>query len=103
MEAAEASSRSAERETPLSFISARKGEFFRRKKRGNHKWGFPFITANFSATFFFDTKGAKKKVRKKETPGFISRSAERDQGSAFGIRELLKKLDQNFCLGLVQT
>ena len=26
----------------------------------------------------------------------VSRSAERDQGSAFGNRKLLKKLDQNF-------
>jgi hypothetical protein len=31
------------------------------------------------ATFFFEAKGAKKKVIKKETPKFISRSAEREE------------------------
>ena len=32
------------------------------------------------ATFFFEAKGAKKKVIKKETPRIISRSAEREEG-----------------------
>ena len=100
MEGAEPSSRSAERET-LDRSQAPEGvNFFRRKKEGKPQVGFPLLSltsANSSATFSFDTKGAKEKVIKKKTPGFVSPPAGGDQGSAFGNRELLKKLDQNFC------
>jgi len=41
-----------------------------------------FGTATLLAAFFFDHTGAKKKAIKKETPGVVSRSAEREEGSA---------------------
>ena len=40
------------RRNSLSFESARKGEFPRRGKRGNHKWGFPFLTPNIPIGVF---------------------------------------------------
>ena len=53
-------------------------------------------TGKLLATFLFDTKGAKRKVIKRETPRLISRSAEREEGFALPTHKLLKKLDQNF-------
>ena len=41
-----------------------------------------FCVSTSIATFLFDTAGAKRKVIKRETPGIVSRSAERDQGYA---------------------
>ena len=47
--------------------------------------------------FFFGTTGAKKKLSKKKMPlRGVSLSAESDQGSAFGNRKPLKRLDLNF-------
>ena len=49
--------------------ASERGEFFRRKKRGKPQVGFPlllsFESAKSLATFFFDAKGAKKKVIKR--------------------------------------
>ena len=47
--------------------------------------------------FFFGTTGAKKKLCKKKAPfGGVSPPAGGDQGSAFGNRKPLKRLDLNF-------
>ena len=47
--------------------------------------------------FFFGTAGAKKKLCKKKAPfGGVSPPAGGDQGSAFGNRKPLKRLDLNF-------
>ena len=51
--------------------------------------------------FFFGTEGAKKKLCKKKAPlwGF-SPPAGGDQGSAFGNRKPLKRLEPNFKAGV---
>ena len=46
--------------------------------------------------FSFDATGPKEKANKKKMPIREFRSCGSDQGSAFGIRKLLKKFDQNF-------
>ena len=52
------------------------------------------------ASFFIDVTGVSpfcvKVCATRKLSAGISRSAERDQGSAFGNRKLLEKLDQNF-------
>ena len=71
VEGAKPSSRSAERETPDRSQAPEGVNFFRRKKEGKPQVGFPLLSltrANSSATFSFDTKGAKEKVIKKKTP-----------------------------------
>jgi hypothetical protein len=47
-------------------------------------------------TGFASSAAFALQTHKRETPRMVSRSAERDQGSAFGNRKLLEKLDQNF-------
>ena len=49
---------------------------------------------NSLAAFLLAEKGAREKLTK-ENAGFVSPSAEGDQGSAFGIRKPLKRLDLN--------
>ena len=47
--------------------------------------------------FSFETRGTKEKAWQKENADKGEfRSCGSDQGSAFGIRKLLKKFDQNF-------
>ena len=46
---------------------------------------------NLLATFFFEAKGAKKKVIKKETPRIISRSAEREEGYSPSTSQAFEK------------
>ena len=46
--------------------------------------------------FLLTQKAQKKKLSKKKMPIRKFRSCGSDQGSAFGIRKLLKKFDQNF-------
>ncbi len=54
-------------------------------------------STKLSATFFFDHIGAKKKVRKKETQKkYFALCGARGGLRALHLRELLKKLDQNF-------
>ena len=48
-------------------------------------------TYNLLATFFFEAKGAKKKVNKKETPRIISRVAAREEGYAPSTPRAFKK------------
>ena len=52
------------------------------------------------AAFLLAEKGAREKLTK-ENAGFVSPSAEGDQGSAFGNRKLLKKLDQNISISML--
>jgi hypothetical protein len=63
--------------------------------------GFSFSRGAYrscSPTFFFDTVGAKKKVRKKETQRTFRRLRAATKGAAFGNCKLLKKFDQNFAI-----
>ena len=48
------------------------------------------------AAFLLAEKGAREKLTKENAVWSISPSAEGDQGSAFGIRKPLKRLDPNF-------
>ena len=52
------------------------------------------------AAFLLAEKGAREKLTK-ENAGFISPSAEGDQGSAFGNRKPLKRLDPNFPISML--
>ena len=58
------------------------------------------MSAKGHRRFFFGTEGAKKKLCKKKAPFWgVSPSAEGDQGSAFGNRKPLKRLEPNFKTG----
>ena len=59
--------------------------------------------ANSMPHFSFDTAGAKEKFAKENAVRGFRHVATGDQGSAFGIRNLLKKVDQNFLSRLVRT
>ena len=80
----------------FSFVSfSLCASFLQREKRSDELGcAYGYIRPVLSH-FSFDTIGAKEKLSK-ENAGFISPSAEGDQGSAFGNRKLLKKLDPNF-------
>ncbi len=60
-----------------------------------------FLCAN-RQTLFLDSE-AQEKALQKERVSELSRSAERDEGSAPRPRKLLKKLDQNFQNKFVRT
>jgi len=56
----------------------------------------PYRSPKLFSAFSFETRGTKEKANKKKMPIRKFRSCGSDQGSAFGIRKLLKKFDQNF-------
>ena len=58
---------------------------------------------NLLATFLLTPQAQKKSSQKKTPLGNVSPVATGDQGSAFGIRNLLKKVDQNFHRRVVRT
>ena len=90
VEGVQPSSRSAERETPLSalfFLLAFSFAPISSKEKAadkfcEGKWLHALTHGKSLATFLFDTKGTKRKVNKREMPGIISRSAEREEGFA---------------------
>ena len=51
------------------------------------------------STFSFDHVGAKEKVAKRKAPQRISPLARGGQGSAYGNRKPLKRLERNFKKG----
>ena len=64
----------------------------------------PFIDRqNLLATFLLTPQAQKKSSQKKTPLGNVSPVATGDQDSAFGIRNLLKKVDQNFHRRVVRT
>jgi hypothetical protein len=61
------------------------------------------IDQDIAVAFSLQEGGAKKKLTKRNAVKRISPSAEGDQGSAFGIRKPLKRLDPNCIMGAVRT
>ena len=58
------------------------------------------MSAKGHRRFFFGTEGAKKKLCKKKAPyGGFRRLRAATEGSAFGYRKPLKRLDLNFKTG----
>ena len=55
---------------------------------------------NSLAAFLLAEKGAREKLTKENAVNGVSPSAEGDQGSAFGNRKPLKRLDLNFPISL---
>ena len=102
---AEPWSRVATRETPQTAFLFCQAFFFAppscKEKSGVTNLGMLTATHQKSlAAFLLAEKGAREKLTKENAVWGVSPSAEGDQGSAFGNRKPLKRLDLNFPISL---